>query len=216
MRRVSKHDGLQLLNARLAQKLFFSLPQSRSMVGHVGTPPAQIRRAMGSPPKKSSLKYVLNEDERDADRGRRATGVAGVAGGAEGSVGKSSRAGASSSGSASGSASGTGKEEKSSGTGIQKLLVCKRCSKTFVERGNLNKHITSVHLKERNKICPEPGCGKSFSFRDGLERHIAHVHQNRRQYKCELCDKAFKQSNHLAKHMRSIHKDRGQGRKREN
>lgn len=76
----------------------------------------------------------------------------------------------------------------------------------FCLEGNLNKHISSVHLKEKSKVCPEPGCGKSFSFRDGLMRHISHVHQNQRRYACHLCDKTFKQASHLGKHMRSIHK----------
>lgn len=93
-----------------------------------------------------------------------------------------------------------------------KMIVCDQCAKTFVERGNLNKHISSVHLKERNKVCPEVGCGKSFSFRDGLVRHIAHVHENQRLHKCRLCDKSFKQGSHLSKHMRSIHKIKEEAR----
>lgn len=75
-----------------------------------------------------------------------------------------------------------------------------------IKKGNLNKHITSVHLKEKTKICPEPGCGKSFSFRDGLVRHIAHVHKNERAHVCLLCQRAFKQASHLQKHLKSIHK----------
>lgn len=74
------------------------------------------------------------------------------------------------------------------------------------QEGNLNKHVSSVHMKEKPKICPEPGCGKSFSFRDGLMRHISHVHRNQRLYICNLCQKSFKQASHLGKHMRTIHK----------
>lgn len=72
--------------------------------------------------------------------------------------------------------------------------------------GNLNKHVSSVHFKEKPRVCPEPGCGKSFAFRDGLMRHITHVHKNQRQHTCSLCGKSFKQPSHLGKHMRSIHK----------
>lgn len=76
----------------------------------------------------------------------------------------------------------------------------------FCTKGNLNKHVSSVHLKEKPKVCPEPGCGKSFSFRDGLMRHISHVHKNQRLHVCHLCQRSFKQASHLGKHMRTIHR----------
>lgn len=73
--------------------------------------------------------------------------------------------------------------------------------------GNLNKHINTVHRKEKPQVCPEPGCGKSFSYRDGLLRHVSQVHKGIRPYGCKKCGKTFKQASHLAKHMRTIHND---------
>lgn len=81
---------------------------------------------------------------------------------------------------------------------------CSQCDRAFRERGNLNKHVLSVHQKQKSHTCAQ--CGKSFAFRDGLLRHISHVHQNERRYTCEICQRQFKQLSHLAKHRKSIHK----------
>lgn len=88
----------------------------------------------------------------------------------------------------------------------KQVLIFEMCSCRLNPPGNLKKHVSSVHFKERSKKCPFPECSKSFSFRDGLCRHIAHVHDNLRPYPCDLCFKSFKQPSHLTKHMRTIHK----------
>ncbi len=81
---------------------------------------------------------------------------------------------------------------------------CRECGRAFRERGNMNKHVLSVHRKEKSHQCTL--CHKSFAFRDGLLRHISTVHENERRHKCDLCNRQFKQLSHLVKHRRSIHK----------
>lgn len=81
---------------------------------------------------------------------------------------------------------------------------CKECGRAFRERGNMNKHVLSVHRKQKSHQCTQ--CTKSFAFRDGLLRHISTVHENERRHKCQLCHRQFKQLSHLVKHRRSIHK----------
>jgi uncharacterized Zn-finger protein len=88
------------------------------------------------------------------------------------------------------------------------LYACAICAKTFKERGNMTKHVKSVHAASpRPFACRAPGCGKTFSFRDGLNRHTATVHDHVRAHSCPVagCDKRFKQRSHAAKHVRSCH-----------
>lgn len=92
-----------------------------------------------------------------------------------------------------------------SGSTSAKPFQCSSCDLGFKERGNLNKHIGSVHDKKRTKLCHL--CGKTFAFRDGLTRHISNVHKNERKHACGLCHRQFKQRSHLKKHMNTIHKN---------
>lgn len=81
---------------------------------------------------------------------------------------------------------------------------CGHCERAFRERGNLNKHVMSVHQKQKSFSCHI--CPKSFAFKDGLLRHISTVHDNQRRYVCGACKGTFKQQSHLAKHLRTVHK----------
>jgi len=85
----------------------------------------------------------------------------------------------------------------------EETFVCDQCGLAFKWKGNLKKHVLSVHLKQRSHPCKH--CGKTFSFRDGLTRHIAQVHLDVRRFKCEICSAAFKQQTHLQTHLRTIH-----------
>lgn len=176
-----------------------------------------------SRPKKSEIDFILNplqshqsqtsssrgstSNRADSDHGvcqtrggqspqHSATGRAGVAEDRNASVAGPS--GRYSSGSSAGSS--PPREESSA----DKPFQCDECHRCFKERGNLNKHVLSVHEKKRTKVCHI--CGKSFAFRDGLMRHVSHVHQNERRHTCEICNRQFKQLSHLAKHQKTIHK----------
>lgn len=92
----------------------------------------------------------------------------------------------------------------SSRSDAEKPYKCPKCGTGFRERGNLNKHILSVHEGQKHHECSY--CKKKFAFRDGLLRHISQVHNNERRHVCQLCGQRFKQRTHLAKHRRSVHK----------
>lgn len=85
-----------------------------------------------------------------------------------------------------------------------KPFQCKECRRAFKEKGNLNKHVASVHEKRKTQACPH--CSKLFAFKDGLVRHISQVHLNERPFHCAPCRQWFKQLSHLAKHNKTIHK----------
>lgn len=87
---------------------------------------------------------------------------------------------------------------------IKKPHGCTECGRAFKERGNLNKHILSVHEKQKLHQCER--CNKRFSFRDGLLRHMNQVHGNERRFSCTICSQSFKQLTHLTKHVRCVHK----------
>ncbi len=100
-----------------------------------------------------------------------------------------------------------------------KPFACNICGRCFTEKGNLNKHHRTVHLRERKHSCKH--CSRSFAFLDGLNRHISMVHLDRRPFKCTVClcpgrhaneefcpftcGMRFKQKSHYRRHVRSVH-----------
>jgi len=101
-----------------------------------------------------------------------------------------------------------------------KPYACKVCARCFGEKGNMNKHYRTVHLKQRKHGCGK--CGRFFAFADGLNRHISMVHLDRRPFDCDhclcptrphdpniacthICGMRFKQKSHRRRHVRSVH-----------
>ena len=85
----------------------------------------------------------------------------------------------------------------------QKTFKCKICSKTFLNRWNLNRHITT-HSGEKLFKCNYPNCGKSFKRNDNLKAHLK-THSNVRPFKCTSCQSEFKHKKSLKKHMNKMH-----------
>ncbi|XP_055296738.1 zinc finger protein 888-like [Sitodiplosis mosellana] len=82
-------------------------------------------------------------------------------------------------------------------------FICEICKKVYAKRRNLQDHIDHTHLfKQRKKINCE-FCGKSsYRNQSHLRRHINTVHFNHRKYKCNTCEKTFKQKITLIDHER--------------
>ena len=66
-----------------------------------------------------------------------------------------------------------------------KETQCEECKKFFGNKNTLEKHISTVHDKERNFECGQ--CSKTFGQSSNLSRHIAIVHDGRRNYICDIC-----------------------------
>jgi len=64
-------------------------------------------------------------------------------------------------------------------------IGCNWCLKSFVSKGNLNRHIHSVHLNEN---WDSGMCKKSFGEKQNLLRHKRNIHQNQitKRYKQEF------------------------------
>ena len=81
---------------------------------------------------------------------------------------------------------------------------CEYCiDSSFGTKQHLNRHIKSVHEKQKDYICAN--CGKSFSQAPHLKTHIHTVHEGNRDYKCIPCEKSFSQAYNLRKHIDKNH-----------
>ena len=87
----------------------------------------------------------------------------------------------------------------------QSPLECKKCSKTFATKANLDRHVQDVHLKLKTKDCKE--CSKTFATIGSLDRHVKCVHLKLRPFECKYCKKSFGEKAALQKHEKSKHKD---------
>ena len=80
---------------------------------------------------------------------------------------------------------------------------CEICDKTFGEKGHLNRHINTVHLKKRNFKCDQ--CDKTFGQKNDLKTHINTVHLKQRNFKCDHCNESFGRKGNLNTHINTIH-----------
>lgn len=84
-----------------------------------------------------------------------------------------------------------------------KRHVCESCSARFKMRGDLLRHVKTVHEGKKMYTCPT--CNKAFGHSGHLNRHISSVHLQQRRFKCKLCGFPFFQQSHLQSHIKHIH-----------
>lgn len=85
--------------------------------------------------------------------------------------------------------------------------TCKICNEVFINRYKKRVHCIKVH-KAKTKVTSVPcgACGKQYNCSWRLKKHIRQEHLMERNYKCDLCDKAFLLLSGLKKHM-LVHSD---------
>ena len=81
---------------------------------------------------------------------------------------------------------------------------CDKCGKYFAHKGNLNKHIMTVHERKKNFKCYQ--CGKSFGANVTLKKHINIIHKSIEYQKCESCGMEFHNKNEYLIHDHSNRK----------
>jgi len=80
---------------------------------------------------------------------------------------------------------------------------CHLCDRNFTQKGNLQTHINSVHLKVKFNC---EFCDYESTQKGNLERHIHAVHLKLKPFQCDECDYSCGQSSDLKKHVDSVHK----------
>ena len=92
-----------------------------------------------------------------------------------------------------------------------KLFNCNTCKAAFSEKGNLKKHVASIH-KNTNEYCEAP-----FLQNKGLKRIKATLHKSKiisthprfeptkNENQCLICKLEFKRATHLTVHNALIH-----------
>ena len=58
---------------------------------------------------------------------------------------------------------------------------CEHCDKTFGQKGNLNVHINTIHLKQKNFSCEH--CDFTSGRKDYLKIHINTIHLKQKSFK---------------------------------
>ena len=81
---------------------------------------------------------------------------------------------------------------------------CPECGRTFKRKGDLNRHINTVHMKLKPHKC-HICCREAFTQKASLERHIKSVHENIRDHVCDICKEAFHTLGNLNSHIRQVH-----------
>eukprot|EP00177_Eucheuma_denticulatum_P005644 GFKZ01010277.1.p1 GENE.GFKZ01010277.1~~GFKZ01010277.1.p1 ORF type:complete len:775 (+),score=51.53 GFKZ01010277.1:23-2326(+) len=85
------------------------------------------------------------------------------------------------------------------------IPTCKQCGSSFPKRGNLARHIQTVHLKLKPFQCRH--CPASFGYKNHLKRHQS-VHERGNEFKCRSCNRNFKGPAQLARHMQQVHEQK--------
>ena len=73
----------------------------------------------------------------------------------------------------------------------QDAEFCDICGKKFPSRNHLERHMNSVHSKEKNYLCSI--CCKKFATDCYLKRHMDSQHSSKFKYNCDQCGKGFSQ-----------------------
>lgn len=82
-------------------------------------------------------------------------------------------------------------------------LSCKICSKEFMGKKNLQRHVREKHTERAFKFrCTF--CAKSFSQEKKLNEHVA-THTGVPLYECEFCSAVFNSCGNFAAHKRKLH-----------
>lgn len=76
---------------------------------------------------------------------------------------------------------------------------CAVCDKKFNQLSSLNSHKKS-HITYKAFECVH--CSKCFAIEEDLTLHLRRLHGEKRNFKCNMCDREYEQLNHYKSHRR--------------
>ncbi|XP_023940738.1 zinc finger protein OZF [Bicyclus anynana] len=77
-------------------------------------------------------------------------------------------------------------------------FMCPICQKSFVNKGNLSRHLMITHTREKLECNV---CFREFIKQGHYQKHLL-THSTEKRFKCEECDKRFRTSSNLEQHKR--------------
>lgn len=86
-----------------------------------------------------------------------------------------------------------------------KKYPCTRCSKPFMDRSSMVRHLERCGKEDTEKPYSCAECGKKFDQRGTCLRHIREVHRKGAQLKCTWCKATFNQQRGLTEHCEVVH-----------
>eukprot|EP00189_Rhodosorus_marinus_P011852 CAMPEP_0184737660 /NCGR_PEP_ID=MMETSP0315-20130426/429_1 /TAXON_ID=101924 /ORGANISM="Rhodosorus marinus, Strain UTEX LB 2760" /LENGTH=538 /DNA_ID=CAMNT_0027204969 /DNA_START=219 /DNA_END=1835 /DNA_ORIENTATION=- len=85
----------------------------------------------------------------------------------------------------------------------EKRHTCTVCDKGFFQRSHLTVHMKTVHERKKDDVCTI--CGRSFATKYKVDRHVRAVHNKERTFKCVHCGSTYYQSSDLKRHVKVQH-----------
>ena len=85
----------------------------------------------------------------------------------------------------------------------ESIINCNICQKSFPWLSDLDRHMRSVHMREKGFFCDI--CHISFSQNSKLSRHVKSVHEGEKPFFCDICHNSFSRKSNLSQHLKSVH-----------
>ena len=86
-----------------------------------------------------------------------------------------------------------------------KTFKCNSCHHEYSNRGNLNRHIASVHEGKKPFKCDF--CDYRCYLKSAMKRHVASVHERNKPFKCDFCNYRCTEKSYLKRHVVVVHED---------
>lgn len=88
-------------------------------------------------------------------------------------------------------------------TKIMEELTKRHCNISFSQKGNLTRHVSIAHEKQKNFLCKK--CNLEFREKSNLTKHNKAVHLKKKDNICEYCNQTFSLKINRDRHEKEVH-----------